>query len=185
MPMRAPSGQLPRRGPAGTRGGDDAAVHQSAAHAVLAGPCRPTLSVPVADRTVLQGVEVVREPASVRHRERAHRRRPPDRDPNRPGRELPRGTAARGRDAAQESPSGRRDGQGSDRGPPKSGRGLGAAPPPRGQSHASARWPSPSPPNRRHPRTGADPRQPARLPEAPARRGRAPSRASGTGARRV
>jgi hypothetical protein len=36
----------------------------------------PALSVPLAGRAALQGVEVLREPAQVQHRQRAHRRRP-------------------------------------------------------------------------------------------------------------
>jgi hypothetical protein len=71
--------------------GDDALVHGSAAHAVLAGPGGAALSIPVANRTLFQGVEVVREPAHVRHREPAHRRGPDLGEPVRRGAQaLPR-----------------------------------------------------------------------------------------------
>ena len=42
-----------------------AALHQSAAHAVLPGPGGATLSLSLADRVVLQGVEILREPPQV------------------------------------------------------------------------------------------------------------------------
>ena len=63
-----------RRG-AGPRPGDHATLHQSAAHAVFHGPGGATVSVSQANRTLLQGVEVLREPPQIRHGERAHRRR--------------------------------------------------------------------------------------------------------------
>ena len=56
-------------------------------------------TVPLADRTLFQGVDVVREPASVRHRERAHGRRPDLGEPVRRGSQTlprPRGAACRG-----------------------------------------------------------------------------------------
>ena len=77
---------------------DDLAVHQSASHAVLARPRRTTLPVPLADRAAVQGVEVVRQPAQVRHRERAHRRRTDLGEPVRGGPQAlpgPRGAARR------------------------------------------------------------------------------------------
>ena len=45
------------------------------AHAVLPGPGGATLSLSLADRVVLQGVEILREPPQVRYRESTHRRR--------------------------------------------------------------------------------------------------------------
>jgi hypothetical protein len=69
---QAPGG-LPRRCPTRQRNDHDASVHQPPAHTVLPRSRLTALPVPMADRTTFQGMEVVREPPQVRHRQRAHR----------------------------------------------------------------------------------------------------------------
>jgi len=66
--------RLSRHGPPWPRPDDDATVHESAAYAVLRRPGCTALPRSVAERTLFQGVDIVRESAHVQHGEPARGR---------------------------------------------------------------------------------------------------------------